>query len=173
MDGDCLHSAIGLKLKKGIVFIGLRDSKKGLNNMIWEKDNYTISSESKHVDIDTLHDMLKISYWAKDRSREAVEKSVETSLCFSLFKDKKQIGFVRVLTDTMAYAIILDMIIIEEFRGQGLGKWMMQCVCDHTEIKPLRQALWTGDADDFYRQTGFKEVSKLKVMGRNWVGAVE
>jgi GNAT superfamily N-acetyltransferase len=141
--------------------------------MIWEKNNYTISSENKHVNVDVLHDMLRSSYWAKDRSREAVAKSVETSLCFSLLRDGEQIGFVRVLTDIMAYAIILDMIIIEEFRGQGLGKWMMQCVCDHPEIKPLRQALWTGDADDFYRQTGFKEVSKLKVMGRNWVGAVE
>jgi len=99
--------------------------------MIWEKDNFIISSERKHVNIDTLHDMLRSSYWAKDRTREAVEKSVETSLYFSLFKDKIQIRFIRVLTDTMAYAIILDMIIIEEFRGQGLGKWMMLCVCDH------------------------------------------
>ena len=76
--------------------------------MIWEKDNYKISSEKKHVDIDVLHDMLRSSYWAKNRSREAVEKSVETSLCFSLLKNEEQIGFVRVLTDTMAYAIILD-----------------------------------------------------------------
>jgi predicted N-acetyltransferase YhbS len=145
------------------------NQRKGSTEMIWEKDDYTISSERRSVDIDALHDMLKRSYWAKDRSREAVEKSVETSLCFSLLWGDEQIGFVRVLTDTMAYAIILDMIIREEFRGQGLGKWLMQCICDHPEIKPLRQALWTGDADDFYRQTGFKKVSKLKFMARNWV----
>ena len=136
--------------------------------MIWEKENYSISSEKKHVDVDALHDMLRSSYWAKERSREAVEKSIETSLCFSLLKDEEQIGFARVLTDVMAYAIILDMIIIEEFRGQGLGKWLMQCICDHPEVKPLRQVLWTGDADDFYRQTGFEEMSKLKFMARNW-----
>ena len=52
--------------------------------MILEKGNFTISSERNHVDIDTLHDMLSRSYWAKDRSREDVEKSVENSLCFSL-----------------------------------------------------------------------------------------
>jgi N-acetylglutamate synthase-like GNAT family acetyltransferase len=137
--------------------------------MIWEKDNFTISSERKHVDIDILHSLLRSSYWAKDRSREAVEKSVETSLCFSLLRDEQQIGFVRVLTDTMAYAIFLDMIITEEFRGQGLGKWMMQCICAHPEVKPLRQLLWTGDADGFYRQIGFGEMSNLKFLGRNWV----
>ena len=137
--------------------------------MIWEKDNYTVSSEKKHVDVDVLHDMLRSSYWAKDRSREAIEKSIEASLCFSLLKDKEQIRFVRVLTDIMAYAIILDMIIIEAFRGQGLGKWLMHCICDHPEVKPLRQVLWTGDADDFYRQAGFEEMSNLKFMSRNWI----
>ncbi len=122
----------------------------------------------KQVDIDTLHDMLSRSYWAKDRSREDVEKSVANSLCFSLLKDEEQIGFVRVLTDTMAYAIILDMIIREDFRGQGLGKWLIQCVCDHPEVTPLRQVLWTGDADSFYQNGGFQEMSKLKFMARNW-----
>jgi len=136
--------------------------------MIWGKGDFTISSEKRHVDIDNLHDMLSLSYWAKDRSREDVEKSIDHSLCFSLLKDKELVGFSRVLTDTMAYAIILDMIIREEFRGQGLGKWLVQCICDHPEVKPLRQVLWTGDADDFYRKGGFEEMSNLKFMARNW-----
>ena len=136
--------------------------------MIYEKGDFTISSEKKHVDIDILHDMLSHSYWAKARSREDVEKSVANSLCFTLLKQNEMIGFVRVLTDGMAYAIILDMIIRENFRGQMLGKWMMQCVCEHPEVTPLRQLLWTGDADDFYRQSGFKEMSTLKFMSRSW-----
>ena len=136
--------------------------------MILGKDNFTISSEKKHVDIDTLHDMLSRSYWVKDRSREEVEKSVANSLYFSLLKGEEQIGFARVLTDAMAYAIILDMIISEDFRGQGLGKWLIECICDHPEVTPLRQVLWTGDADNFYRKGGFEEMSKLKFMARNW-----
>ncbi len=136
--------------------------------MIWEKDSFNISSEKKQVNIDTLLDMLSRSYWAKDRSRKDVEKSVENSLCFSLLKDQEQIGFARVLTDEMAYAIILDMIIREDFRGQGLGKWLMQCICDHPEVKSLRQVLWTGDADTFYQKGGFEEMSQLKFMARNW-----
>ena len=136
--------------------------------MIWKKDNYTISTEKKHVDIDILHDMLSRSYWAKDRSREDVEKSVLNSLCFSLLKDDELVGFARVLTDVMAYAIILDMILKEEFRGQGLGQWLIQCIRDHPEVAHLRQVLWTGDADNFYRKGGFEEMSNLKFMARNW-----
>lgn len=136
--------------------------------MIWEKDNFEISSAKKQVNIDILHDMLSRSYWAKDRSWEDVEKSVANSLCFSLLKDQEQIGFARVLMDGMAYAIILDMIIREDFRDQGLGKWLVKCIYEHPEIAPLRQVLWTGDADDFYLQAGFEEMSKLKFMARNW-----
>jgi len=137
--------------------------------MIWQKDNFTISSNKTHVNIDILHDMLCHSYWAKDRSREEIEKSVAESLCFSLLKGAEQIGFARVLTDSMAYAIILDMIIRENFRGQGLGKWLMQCICSHPEIASLRQVLRTGDADHFYQKSGFEEMASLKFMARNWI----
>ena len=65
--------------------------------MIWEKDNFKISPDKKQVNIDTLQDMLSRSYWAKDRSRENVEKSIENSLCFSLLKDEEQIGFAHYL----------------------------------------------------------------------------
>jgi N-acetylglutamate synthase-like GNAT family acetyltransferase len=93
---------------------------------------------------------------------------VENSLSFSVFKGDEQVGFVRAITDGITYAVILDMIIREDFRGQGLGKWLVQCIGEHPEVVPLRQVLWTVDADDFYRQSGFEEMSKLKFMARSW-----
>jgi len=145
-----------------------RVREEGVQKLIWEKDNFRISSQKATADIDIIHDLLSRSYWAKGRSREAVALSVENSLCFSLLKDQEQIGFARVLTDTMAYAIVLDMIIREDYRGRGLGKWLMQCICEHPAVAPLRQLLWTGDADNFYRQVGFEEMATLKFMSRNW-----
>jgi len=136
--------------------------------MDWERGDFLITSDQNRVDIDALHAMLSQTYWAKDRSRDAVAKSVENSLSFSVFKGDEQIGFVRAITDGITYAVILDMIIREDFRGQGLGKWLVQCIDEHPEIVPLRQVLWTVDADDFYRQGGFEEMSKLKFMARSW-----
>ncbi len=136
--------------------------------MLWERGDFLITSDQNRVDIDALHAMLSQTYWAKDRSRDAVAKSVENSLSFSVFKGDEQIGFVRAITDGITYAVILDMIIREDFRGQGLGKWLVQCIDEHPEIVPLRQVLWTIDADDFYRQGGFEEMSKLKFMARSW-----
>ena len=88
----------------------------GARDKIIEKDGFTISSEKKDVDIDVLREMLGQSYWAKNQTRDEVEVSVENSLCFSLLEGQDLIGFARVLTDKMAYAIILDMIIKDEFR---------------------------------------------------------
>ena len=136
--------------------------------MDWERGDFLITSDQNRVDIDALHAMLSQTYWAKDRSRGAVAKSVENSLCFSIFKGDEQIGFVRAITDGITYAVILDMMIREDFRGQGLGKWLVQCIGEHPEVVPLRQVLWTVDADDFYRQSGFEEMSKLKFMARSW-----
>ena len=93
--------------------------------MIWKKADFLISSEKNHVDIDALHVLLSRSHWAKGRSREAIEKTVTNSLCFSLINGNKQIGFARVITDGVTYAVMLDMIIHEDFRGQGLGKWLV------------------------------------------------
>ena len=136
--------------------------------MIWKKADFLISSEKNQVDIDALHAMLSRSHWAKGRSREAIEKTIANSLCFSLINADEQIGFARVLTDAVTYAVILDMIIREDFRGQGLGKWLVQCIGEHPHIIPLRLVLWTSVASDFYLKIGFEEVSKLKFMARNW-----
>ncbi|MBW2706445.1 MAG: GNAT family N-acetyltransferase [Deltaproteobacteria bacterium] len=136
--------------------------------MLWERGDFLITSDQNRVDIDALHAMLSQTYWAKDRSRDAVAKSVENSLNFSVFKGDEQVGFVRAITDGITYAVILDMIIREDFREQGLGKWLVQCIGEHPEVVPLRQVLWTVDADDFYRQSGFEEMSKLKFMARSW-----
>jgi N-acetylglutamate synthase-like GNAT family acetyltransferase len=136
--------------------------------MIWKKADFLISSEKNQVDIDALHAMLSRSHWAKGRSREAIEKTIANSLCFSLINADEQIGFARVLTDAVTYAVILDMIIREDFRGQGLGKWLLQCIGEHPDIIPLRLVLWTSVASDFYLKIGFEEVSKLKFMARNW-----
>jgi N-acetylglutamate synthase-like GNAT family acetyltransferase len=142
--------------------------KEEAAEMIWKKADFMISSEKEQVDIDAVQAMLSQSHWAKGRSRETIEKTIANSLCFSLLNANELIGFARVLTDGATYAVILDMIIREKFRGQGLGKWLVQCIVEHPDVVPLRQVLWTGVAYDFYQKSGFEEMSQLKFMARNW-----
>ncbi len=136
--------------------------------MKWEKNGFVVSALKDDVDIDVLHELLKSSYWAHARTRDEVKLSIRNSICFSLLKIEQMIGFARVLTDKMAYAVILDMIIADEYRGQGLGQWLMACICEHPDVMPLRQLLWTGDADKFYVKCGFAKMDTLNFLSRNW-----
>jgi len=46
--------------------------------------------------------------------------------------------------------------ILEEYRGRGLSKWMMEAVAEHPELQGLRQwVLFTRDAHRLYEKTGF------------------
>ena len=136
--------------------------------MFWKKDDFTISTEKGETDVNAIRDLLRHSHWAGDRSKTDIEQSVEHSICFYLRKTDDLIGFARVLTDRTVYAIVLDMIIKDDFRGRKLGTWLMHCICDHPKIILLKKILWTTQAVDFYKKDGFEQVPGLKLLAKNW-----
>jgi GNAT superfamily N-acetyltransferase len=74
---------------------------------------------------------------------------------------KAQVGFARVVTDSATFAYLCDVYILEEHRGKGLGKWLMECVMSQPELQGLRRfSLATRDAHGLYRQFGFGDLSK-------------
>jgi GNAT superfamily N-acetyltransferase len=85
-----------------------------------------------------------------------VAKSVEGSLCFGLFDGSRQIGFARVITDRSTFAYLCDVYVLEDYRGQGLGKKLMKAVCAHPDLQGVRRfVLVTRDAHGLYDQFGF------------------
>lgn len=124
----------------------------------WRQGEYSISTDKRLLDLSAIHSFLTRSYWAKGIPFETVKKSIEHSLNFGVYKAGKQIGFARVITDYATYAYIGDVYILEEYRGQGLSKWLMQVISDHPELQGLRRwTLLTRDAHELYRKTGFME----------------
>jgi len=68
------------------------------------------------------------------------------------------VGFARVITDYATFAYIGDVFILEDYRGQGLSKWLMQAIADYPELQSLRRwLLLTRDAHGLYKKTGFVE----------------
>jgi len=123
-----------------------------------------ISDERELVDTDAVYCLLRETYWAKNRSREAVEITIQNSLCFSLFDNDKQIGFARILTDDAVHSILLDVVIHKDYRRKGLGKWLVECITNHPEISDLIQILWTVDANGLYEKFGFSSPEKIIFM---------
>lgn len=124
--------------------------------MEWVKDEYLISDNKELLNIDVIHELLSKTYWANDRSIEKIKRSLERAICFGVYCKGNQIGFARAVTDGVIFSWICDVIIREEFRGRGLGKWLMECITGHPEIKNTRQLLATKDAHDLYKKYGFK-----------------
>ncbi len=128
----------------------------------WErfKDEYVISTDPSRLDVSLIHTFLsQSSYWAQNRSLERVILSIENSLNFGLYHDERQIGFARIVTDYATFAWLADVFIIEDYRGHGLGKWLIETVVGHPALQVLRRwVLATRDAHGLYGQFGFVEL---------------
>jgi len=128
-----------------------------------KRDDYIISDDNSKLDIDTICNFLERSYWANGRSKDKIEKSIQFSINFGLYDGDKQVGFSRVVTDRAIFAYLCDVFIDEEYRGQSLGKWMMECILAHPDLVDIKRfCLVTGDAHGFYRQFGFTELANPK-----------
>jgi len=128
----------------------------------WHRDPYTISTKKERLDIPLIHDFLsKRSYWAVGRTEDVVRRSIENSLNFGLYKGDQQIGFGRVISDYATFAWIADVFVLDEYRGHGLGKWMMDLMISHPNLQRMRRwVLATKDAHGLYRQYGFVELKR-------------
>jgi GNAT superfamily N-acetyltransferase len=119
-------------------------------------NTFLVSTDHARLDITAVHAYLSRSYWAEGISLETVARSISNSLCFGLFDRSRQIGFARVITDNATFAYLCDVYVLEDYRGQGLGKWLMKSVCAHPDLQGLRRfILVTRDAHGLYAQFSF------------------
>lgn len=136
--------------------------------------NFRVTDNKDDMDIDAIHDFISQSYWAKDVPKSVMIKAIENSLCFAvlvgdLSHSEKQVGFARLITDSATFAYLADVYILEEYRGNGLGKKIMQQIMAHPQLQGLRRImLATRDAHDLYAQYGFTELSDKKMFMQLW-----
>src|SRR4051794_35096635 len=97
-----------------------------------------ISSDPARIDISLVHDFLSSSYWAKGRSREVVERSIEHSLCFGVYENGGQIAFARVITDRAVFAYLADVFVVPEHRGRGIASLLLEAILAHPELEGIR-----------------------------------
>ncbi|MBX3112448.1 MAG: GNAT family N-acetyltransferase [Fimbriimonadaceae bacterium] len=126
-----------------------------------------VSDDRSRIDVDLVSQWLHDSYWAAERPREVIEKSIANSHCFAAFIDGKQVGFTRVVTDHATFAWVCDVIVDPGARGQGVGKALMQAVVEHPDYREIRQVvLATKDAHGLYEQFGFSLIPHGRWMAR-------
>lgn len=129
--------------------------------------DYSISTDRELLDIDCIHRFLSVSsYWAKNITIDVIQRAVEHSLCFGVYHLETQIGFARVVTDYATFAYLADVFILDEHRGKGLSKWLIETIHCHPSLQGLRRwMLVTKDAQGLYQQFGWEPIPE-SVIGR-------
>ncbi len=122
-----------------------------------QKGEFIISTDRNRLQIKAIHRFLsEDSYWAKERTKEQTLTAIKNSLPFGVYKGENQIGFARVVTDYATFAYLGDVYILNEFRGIGLSKWLMETIVNHPELQGFRRwILATKDAHKLYEKYEF------------------
>lgn len=100
--------------------------------------------------------------WTKNRTSDEVQAMIDNSYIFGLCDSESDqlIGFTRVVTDYVFRATIYDVIILEQFQGQGFGRFLLEAVVNSTLIKGIERVdLFCADNKVmFYEKWGFEKV---------------
>ena len=133
-------------------------------------EGFYVSKDTNKIRLENVVKLLEQSYWAKGRSREITRTTIEHSICYGVF-DKKDnmVGYARIITDHARVFYLMDVIIDEKYRHQGLGTLLMDAIMK--DVGHLYGILHTKDAQGFYEKYGFTVKSKEgeTVMERNLV----
>ena len=130
---------------------------------------YRISTNKTEMNVNSIHSYLTTSYWSEGIPKDTLQIAIKNSLCFGVFTDKEQVGFARLITDSATFAYLADVYILDEHRGKGLSKWLLNDILNHPQLQGLRRiVLATRDAHSLYEKFGFKELAKPQIFMELW-----
>lgn len=120
----------------------------------------TVSTDKSRLDVEFIHRFLTEIYWAKGRTIEEVQTTIDHSYCFGIYLDQVQIGFARIVTDFAVFAYLMDVFIDESQRGNGYSSILIENIMDDPKLRNI--SIWrlaTSDAHFLYRKFGFTELA--------------
>ena len=121
---------------------------------------YEISTDSARLEVKAIHAFLAATYWSPGIPLATVKRAIDNSVCVGAYNDGQQIGFARMVTDKATFAYLADVYVLEEHRGNGLSKRMMEALLQLRELQGLRRMmLVTRDAHALYERFGFKALA--------------
>lgn len=122
-------------------------------------DQIYISDDKAKLDVGLIHDFLTRSYWAEGRTLEEVKSSIQNSICFGIYQGKNQIGFARIVTDFTVIAYLMDVFILEQYRGRGYSKSLLKKIFEDERFRNINKwKLATKDAHSLYAKFGFVKI---------------
>jgi predicted N-acetyltransferase YhbS len=126
-----------------------------------------LDDDKARIDRAEVHRFLsEESYWAVGRSRETVDRLIDTAArVVGLYDGDRQIGFCRAASDGTSIVYLADVYVLDAYRGRRLGEELVREMVENGDLAGLRWILHTSDMHPLYRKFGFGDPSP-KVMER-------
>ena len=121
-----------------------------------------LSFDRERLDLTLIHRFLSVdAYWSLGIPRDVIERAVANSLCIGAYRDHRQVGFARLVTDRATFAYLADVFVVAAERGSGVGRQMVRALLDHDDAQGLRRVLlFTADAHAVYGPLGFRPIGR-------------
>ena len=119
---------------------------------------YSLKDGYNEMDFDKVTKMLKEVWWSPGIKKDEVIHGAQNSafLAGAFTPDNEQIGYSRVISDKTRFAYIMDVVVDERYRKQGVGQGMIRFILIHHELRDVYQwLLLTKDAHEVYSKVGF------------------
>lgn len=149
----------------------------------WTRDGFYISTDPTLIDLSALNRAFASDQlgWAKELSADELRVMLGRSVCFGLYsataevadthtspstpshpahsqhdEDPKpaMIGLARLVTDCTTMAYLTDVYVLPEWRGRGLGSWLISCVKEWWDLMPSGRRLFLiaseGKKEEYY-----------------------
>lgn len=118
----------------------------------------TFKTGFDRMDFNSVSKWLQEAYWSPAITKEEVIFGARnSSLVVGGFDENgKQVSFLRIISDRVRFAYILDVIVDPSLRKQGIGSAMVKYAMEYPEMSLVYHwLLRTRDAHGVYAQFGF------------------
>jgi predicted GNAT family acetyltransferase len=131
------------------------------------RDGFLLTADPERIDPVLVHRWISGTYWATGRSFDAMSRAIAGSEPVGVYResDGSQIAFARVVTDGVVFAYLCDVFVDPEYRGRGIGSWLVGALRDDLARRGLQRFLLvTRTAQAVYAPLGFTPVDPHRWM---------
>ena len=116
---------------------------------------YILSDDKERFDLERVMELLQELSWSKSYNKERLKRGIGGSDAYGVYTQERLIGFARVMNDGGTSFFLMDVVIDPVYRGQGLGRWMMESILELEKYRKMHGFLVTDSAEGLYRKFGF------------------
>jgi GNAT superfamily N-acetyltransferase len=126
--------------------------------------DHVLDDARERFDYARCHGWLTAAYWSIGITRAEVERGFENStLIAGAYRDGQQNACLRVVSDRVRFAYLMDVFVDPSVRFRGLGKALVRFALEHPDLSlVLKWMLATADAHDVYRGIGFSAIDNAE-----------